>query len=369
MKHIQLLKEGIKKVQHHIAESQGRQKRVDPSSKERKEQKNNPLNTSTKSSDATEKEKNNSFILLPDTVCNELVMDEDLHEIWEIMADDEKRWEYPEYTFFKKQRITALDTDKLYFYLRRFPQHKNIKIPKSIECWPRSFLSHSCLLNIMISPTLKYLGPIFWKCIQFENNLGGRIYYTGTKIEWKELLESCPTRSTLGLDYTNYNSIVEFVDESFQLPEIDYHIIKNDNEECVREQIRYCTYSGDITVPISYTDCNGKEHKISGIGMLSFAYNGGIEKVIIPSEIEVICMDAFRGCKNLKELYICESDKIITIEAGAFCECDNLVKVYIGRIAYIQPYAFAKEAGPQIVVDSVQDMNDRAYVHETAFKY
>ena len=42
MKHIQLLKEGIKKVQHHIAESQGRQKRVDPSSKERKEQKNNP---------------------------------------------------------------------------------------------------------------------------------------------------------------------------------------------------------------------------------------------------------------------------------------------------------------------------------------
>lgn len=43
----------------------------------------------------------------------------------------------------------------------------------------------------------------------------------------------------------------------------------------------------------SYIDSVGEKHVITGIGMLSFAYNDGIKSVIIPPEIDIICMDAF----------------------------------------------------------------------------
>jgi len=150
------------------------------------------------------------------------------------------------------------------------------------------------------------------------------------------------------------------------LPEIDFHIIENDNGN-TDEQIRYCAYSGDIVIQPSYVDQDGREHIISGIGVLSFAFNEGIESVVIPPEIRVIGPDAFRGCKNLKRVYICDSADIILIRDGAFLNCENLKHVHIGRFAHINQYAFAKTTGPKIEVEAIQDLTDQKYVRENAF--
>lgn len=146
-----------------------------------------------------------------------------------------------------------------------------------------------------------------------------------------------------------------------------YHVITDDYGNFAREQIRYCSYSGRVITPTSYIDSVGEKHVITGIGMLSFAYNDGIKSVIIPPEIDIICMDAFRGCKNLKEVFICEGHKEIIIEPGAFFECNGLERVHIGRIAQIKQYAFAKNNGLKIVVEADQALKDKSNIHETAF--
>ena len=309
----------------------------------------------------------NGFYMLSDN-CTKLLTFQKIRDKWEWIAVDERKRLWPEYTYFKKEQILSLDEEYMYDFLKKNPQYKSIEIPKSVESWPKMHLSSSCLLNIMISPTMKYLGPIFYKCIQFENNLGGRIYYTGSREEWNKLMESDSDRRMLGLDYTPYDAVVEFVDgRTFQLPDINYHVITDDYGDFVREQIRYCSYSGRVITPTSYIDSVGEKHVITGIGMLSFAYNDGIKSVIIPPEIDIICMDAFRGCKNLKEVFICEGHKEIIIEPGAFFECNGLERVHIGRIAQIKQYAFAKNNGLKIVVEADQALKDKSNIHETAF--
>lgn len=267
--------------------------------------------------------------------------------------------------------IMELHDPEFFDFFLANPQCKNLIIPKNVEKWETVVLPTTCcVLNLLIFPTLKYLGNAFWQCWQFERNMGGRIYYTGTREEWEALLDSCPVR----LEFTPYNVLVEFVDEeTFELPEIDFHTARkyipweDDYGEVIREQIRYCTYSGNVTVPVSYTDQDGQKHAVSGVGMLSFAFNGGLKKVIIPPDIDWIGIDAFRECGSLTEVYICESDRPITIEAGAFYECANLEKVFIGRTAHIGEFAFFKKHGKKITVDAVQDLHDREFVSENAF--
>lgn len=254
--------------------------------------------------------------------------------------------------FFNREGVISIDKYKFMEFVRENPQYKNIKIPESVECWPCMLIPANCILNILITPNLKFIGSVFWNCVQFENSLGGRIYYTGSVEEWDELVESYPMRNTVGLDYTDYDRVVSFVDEeSFSLPEIDFSGIVEDENDI--NTVRFCSQSGEITIPTEYVDDYGIKQDVKGIGMLSFAFNEGIEKVIIPPEIECICIDAFRGCSNLKEVYISDSDSPITIDMGAFYNCKNLEKVYIGRKASIGEHAFEKGEGVKVQIESV----------------
>jgi|GEM_PF-5168325 len=98
-----------------------------------------------------------------------------------------------------------------------------------------------------------------------------------------------------------------------------------------------------VTIPSTY---NGK--KVTKIGNNAFGTSPGIEKVNIPSGVEIIGEMSFSGCKNLKEItlpntvtsiglgafYGCASLKSVTIPSGvtsiglgAFLGCDNLKSV------------------------------------------
>lgn len=281
---------------------------------------------------------------------------------------DPEEWiltEAPDAALFSHDEICCLDKYALNDFARKHREFINVEIPEEVECWPDMILMTSCYLNLLIHPTLKYLGAIFWRVTQFEENLGGRIYYTGTREQWDALIASNPGRNTYKMDYTSYDDIVEFVGEDFTLPEMDYHTVSHGEQKC--EQIRYSTWTGAVQVPASYTDQDGVCHPLSGVGILASAFNEGVEKVIIPPEISYIGMEAFRDCKNLKEVWISDGDTMIEIDEGAFYNCNQLEHIHIGRKARIAAYAFAKNGGEAAVIDSVQDMDDETMVDEKAF--
>lgn len=231
-----------------------------------------------------------------------------------------------------------LDEVKLFTFFDENPHYKNLALPTNIDGCNGMLTPNNCILNLLVTPKMKYWRGILCGSRVYEENLGGRIYYTGTKKEYGELVDS-GRKGGMGADYTPYYDVVEFVDESFTLPEIDYHVI-TEFDEVIHRAVRYSTQSGEVTIPNSYKDKDGNEYEIDAVGMFSFAFNEGLEKVIIPANIKCIYQDAFRGCKNLREVYICDSDESIEIETGAFYACDKLQNVYIGREASIGKYVF-----------------------------
>lgn len=254
-----------------------------------------------------------------------------------------------------------IDTDKLANL-----KLKNVSIPEKVSRWPSAFGTTTPMLNIIMHPTLKQLGDVFTGCIQFEENKGGRIYYTGTREQYDALITN--HRKEALVDYTPYYDIVEYIDEkNFKLPEMDFQDVYDDYDEKIGEQIRFCAYGGDVTIPANFCDQNGKEHVISGIGSLSFAYNKEVKSIIIPENVDYIDVDAFRECVNLKEVIIEDSERPLTIEMGAFYGCKSLKKVHIGRISKIGRLAFACLDGAKPVIESVQDLGDEKLVSLDAF--
>ena len=241
---------------------------------------------------------------------------------------------------------------------------KNLEIPSGVEAIMSFDNNLARYINIKLPASLKYFGNLFHHYPVFEDNKGGKIYFTGTKEQWESAINSCPFRNMN--DYTDYANIVEFVDEDFEMPEIDFHVSKNDKGEVIGHQIRYCSYAGEVTLPTLYIDKDSVEQKITDVGPISFAMNKDIKKVIIPAGINCICPSAFRDCENLEEVIFEESDEPIVISHHAFASCNNLKKVHLGRKAYIYELAFQKE-GNKIDVESVQDLTDEDYVNPTAF--
>lgn len=64
------------------------------------------------------------------------------------------------------------------------------------------------------------------------------------------------------------------------------------------------------------------------IGMRAFYYAENLKEVILPEGLEIICDDAFMGCRELQELRI--PDSVKTIEGGLLDGCSSVKSVHIG---------------------------------------
>ncbi|MGM9638686.1 MAG: leucine-rich repeat protein [Butyricicoccaceae bacterium] len=229
---------------------------------------------------------------------------------------------------------------------------KYLVIPEGVvELRDGLFSNCGSLLAIVIPSTVNILGKMLWMCPTFEENAGGLIYYTGTKEQWKKLIDSDKNRGMM--DYTPYNEVVRFISDPVvnALPEMDIQTVFDDDFEMEISRVRVCELGGEIIIPESYTDADGVVKKIIHIGRSSFAGNNKIQRVIIPPSIQRICQDAFYQCTNLREVVILKCDDELDIEMGAFFNCEHLEKVYIGRPCWWGEHALEKTNAQKIDID------------------
>ena len=208
---------------------------------------------------------------------------------------------------------------------------KHVILPEGIEALCNgTFAFCHTLLSIYIPASVKYIGHMLWNCPQFETDLGGRIYYTGTPEQWQEIIESNTLRGMM--DYTPYDTVVRFIDSiPDTVPELEFHTYLDPDTSREVSSVRCGEMGGEFTVPDSYEDESGERKEITYVGIDAFAINGKIKKVTIPPTIDTICTDAFYRCENLEEVVIEKSDEKLTVGMGAFCGCKNLKTIYVGR--------------------------------------
>ena len=208
---------------------------------------------------------------------------------------------------------------------------KHIILPEGFEALSGStFDMCHTLLSLYIPASVKYIGQAFWNCPQFEYNLGGRIFYTGTPEQWNEVIRSAPNRGIM--DYTPYDTVVRFIDSiPDTIPELDFHTYLDPDTDQEISTVRYCDMGGEFTVPEYYENENGKKKTITQVGINAFAVNKKIKKVTIPPTVDSLDRDAFYCCENLEEVVIEGSDKKLTVGMGAFFGCKNLKTIYVGR--------------------------------------
>ena len=208
---------------------------------------------------------------------------------------------------------------------------KHVILPEGLEALcDRTFSFCGTLLSIYIPASVKYMGHMLWNCSQFEYDLGGRIYYTGTSEQWQELINSKPERGLS--DYTPYDTVVRFIDSMPEaVPQLEFHSYRDPDTDRDVSSVRCCEIGGEITIPESYENENGERKEITYVGIDAFAINGKVKKVTIPSTVDTLCTDAFYRCESLEEVVIEKSDKKLTVGIGAFCGCKNLKTIYAGR--------------------------------------
>lgn len=208
---------------------------------------------------------------------------------------------------------------------------KHVILPEGLEALcDRTFSFCGTLLSIYIPASVKYMGHMLWNCSQFEYDLGGRIYYTGTPEQWQELINSDLDRGLS--DYTPYDTVVRFIDSiPDTVPELEFHTYLDPDTSREVSSVRCGEMGGEFTVPDSYEDESGERKEITYVGIDAFAINGKIKKVTIPPTVDTICTDAFYRCENLEEVVIEKSDEKLTVGMGAFCGCKNLKTIYVGR--------------------------------------
>lgn len=229
---------------------------------------------------------------------------------------------------------------------------KHLIIPDGVLYIEGGVFAHSgSILSVVIPASVQKIDDAFWNCPTFEENKGGKIYYTGSPEQWRALLVSYPLRGMM--DYTPYNKVVQFIpnDTDFEIPDLDFQTCYDEDFEMEVSRLRVCELGGTVTIPEAYTDSDGTVRKIIHVGRSSFAGNRKIEKVIIPSGVQRICQDAFYGCENLREVVILKSDDALDIEIGAFFKCKNLEKVYIGRPCRWGEYALEGTNAQKIETD------------------
>ena len=83
----------------------------------------------------------------------------------------------------------------------------------------------------------------------------------------------------------------------------------------------------------------------NGLKAIRGSFSGwGFETITIPSSVEIIGMDAFKACPNLKKIEVAKGNNKICMQGSAFESCPNLEKIEVAKgnnKICMEMYAFA----------------------------
>lgn len=137
-----------------------------------------------------------------------------------------------------------------------------------------------------------------------------------------------------------------------------------------REMLRNKKHLKEIWFPNSlksvpcelFKDCIALEHVIlpkSVKTICSHAFsNSGIKELVIPASVEAVEASAFDNCRNLKQIKVEDSEKLLKWKGEQFRYCPNLQEIYLGRNSAIE-YALITDAPVNRLVlgENIHNMN------------
>lgn len=92
-------------------------------------------------------------------------------------------------------------------------------------------------------------------------------------------------------------------------------------------------------------------HTMVAVVTEQFKYCNDLESITIPPNIKNIGRDAFRYCKNLKQVNFAADSNVTNISTSAFADCPSLQSIYIpDSVEVIGDYAFFKDTSLTNVV-------------------
>lgn len=123
------------------------------------------------------------------------------------------------------------------------------------------------------------------------------------------------------------------------------------------------SYSYDYPLTIECVNyIEGDDYAVKGIGASAFI-SSDIVSVTIPSNIEIIGVDAFLGCVNLTSVIFEDNSKLTEIGVNAFNDCSSLTNIALpSSLIYIDDSAFMWSGLESISIpQSVTKIGTRAF--------
>ncbi len=105
-----------------------------------------------------------------------------------------------------------------------------------------------------------------------------------------------------------------------------YYYLDNDNNQAQVTSMPSGKYTGNITIPSSFT-YNATNYSVTSIGYQAFYSCSGLTSVTIPNSVTSIGGGAFSGCSGLTSVTI--GNSVTTIGQSAFWGCSGLTSVTI----------------------------------------
>lgn len=135
----------------------------------------------------------------------------------------------------------------------------------------------------------------------------------------------------------------------------------------------YFRYELDLEGNATITGYSGSEkvldipgvlggHKVTGIGVEAFYFNGGLTSITIPDSVASIGRNAFSGCSSLTSITI--PDSVTSIGRSAFSNCSSLTDIAIpGGVTSIGTEVFygCARLTNITIPNSVTSIEDRAF--------
>ena len=118
---------------------------------------------------------------------------------------------------------------------------------------------------------------------------------------------------------------------------------------------------GSLVIP-SEVEYEGRVVQVTGLGEYAFGECKNLREVWLPDSIKVIPYEAFIDCKRMRRVHFGKNTK--AIETKAFCGCNRLREIELpDSVEVIGPYAF-QECGNLIIINRPAALKE---VHSTAF--
>lgn len=234
----------------------------------------------------------------------------------------------------------------------------SVVLPESVTSLSDSVFRESSLESITAKGVTEIDSYAFYRCLNLEKaefsddlcSVGEYAFYENEKLADIDIngnkvcklgryafYESSIKSFTLGEDleiipeYCFYKTAIE----SLRIPDSVTYIGQYAFAHCVNlsgvltipEKVEYIGIGAFNSVPFTEVHYNAIKATYSPAPFKSTSVIGGIEKIIVGENVQIIPAGLFNGCKNLKEAVI--SDSVSVIGESAFLNCSALETVTI----------------------------------------